>query len=72
MLYEQGSISQDIVFMCKEMYLQKGTQYNGGNYDDADGQGNLFSGIFVFWICGNKKNVPVVVPAVPENKINGD
>ena len=54
------------------MYFQKRTQYHGGIYVDAVGDGNLFSGIFVFLIVRIKRNVPVVVRAVPENKVKGD
>ena len=38
-LLDIGEISQDIVLMFDEMYLQKSTQFHGGRYDGADEEG---------------------------------
>ena len=70
--YDNGSISHDIVLMCDKVYLQKGTHYHGGDYVGAGYHGSLFSGVYAFTIIGIKKNTPVVVRAVPENKVEGD
>ena len=58
--------------MTDGMYLQKSTQYHGGEYVGADKDGNLFSGITVFMIVGLKQSVRVVVRASPETGITGE
>ena len=65
-LLEEGCISKDVILMSDEMYLQKSTQYHGGEYIGADGDGELFSGINVFMIVGLQKSVLIVVRASPE------
>ena len=71
LLLERGKISRDVVLMADEMYLDKGTQYHGGEYvgDDCDGQ--LFKGIVGFMIVGLKKSIPYVVKSSPEVSITG-
>ena len=71
-LLDKGCISQDIIVLCDEMYLQKETQYHGGSYVGADEDGNFYSGIIVMMIIGLKKSIPVVVRALPETKITGE
>ena len=71
-LREGGSISADCVLMADEMYLQKGTQYQGGQYVGADEDENLYKGVVVFMIVGLKESIPYVVQAVPEVTITGD
>ena len=71
-LLDKGSISADVILMSDEMYLQKSSQYHGGEYIGADSNGDLFSGINVFMIVGLQKSVPIVVRASPETKINGE
>ena len=58
--------------MVDEMYLQKGTQFHGGEYIGADEDGNLYKGIVVLMIAGLKKCIPYVIKACPEISINGD
>ena len=57
--------------MADEMYLRKKVQYSGGEYIGADKDGNLYKGIVVFMVCGLQKNLPIVVKASPETKLNG-
>ena len=71
-LLKEGCISADVILMSDEMYLQKSTQYHGGEYVGADSNGDLFSGINVFMIVGLQKSVPIVVRASPETKMNGE
>ena len=40
-MLQQGKISADSVIIFDEMYLQKGTQFQGGKYVGADELGNL-------------------------------
>ena len=59
LLREKGEISTDCILMVDEMYLQKATQYQGGEYVGADEEGNIFKGIIVFVIVGLKKVNPI-------------
>ena len=70
-LLRQNKSISDVVLMCDEMFLQKSSQYSGGQYVGVDENGTLFKGIAVFMIVGLKKSVPIVVKAVPEVTING-
>ena len=71
-LRKKGEISNDIVLMVDEMYLQKGTQFHRGKYIGADDNGNLYKGIVILMIAGLKKSIPYVIKACPEISINGD
>ena len=51
------------------MYLQKELQFQQGKLIGCDDNGNLFKGIMTFMIAGVRKNVPFVVKAVPEAKM---
>ena len=70
-LMEKGKLSSDIILMADEMFLQKGTQYHGGDYVGANEDGTLYKGVVVFMICGLKQNVSTVIKACPETGING-
>lgn len=71
-LLGEGCISVDVILMCDEMYLQKSSQYHGGEYIGANNKGDLFSGIIVFMIVGLQKSIPIVVRTCPETKLNGE
>ena len=45
LLREKGEISNDIVLLVDEMFLQKSTQYQSGEYVGADENGNLYKGV---------------------------
>ena len=70
-LREKGKMSDDIILMADEMYLQKGTEFAGGDYVGADSNGNLYKGVVVFMIVGMKESIPYVVKAFPEETVNG-
>ena len=57
-------VSSDCVFLVDEMYLQQGTQYDGGSYVGEDEEGNLYKGIVVFMIIGLQNSVPYVVKSI--------
>ena len=57
--------------MADEMYLQKGSQYHGGEYVGADEEGNLYKGSVAFMIVGLKKSIPYIIKASHEVTING-
>ena len=46
-------------------------QYQDGKMYGSDTDGNLYKGILTFMIVDLKKNVPLVIKAVPETKIEG-
>ena len=71
LLREKGKISNDLVMNVDEMYLQKSTQYQGGEYVGADQEGNLYKGIVAFLVLGLKESIPYVVKAVPEVTFTG-
>ena len=58
--------------MVDEMYLEKATQYHGGEYVGADDEGNLYKGIVAFIIVGFKEPIPYIVQALPEVKFRGE
>ena len=64
-LNEHWDISSDIVLMVDEMYLQKGTQFHGGECIGAVEDGNLYKGIVVLMIAGLKKPIPYAIKACP-------
>ena len=69
LLLDERKIDKDIVLLTDEMYLQKELQFQQGKLIGCDDNGNLFKGIITFMIVGVRKNVPFVVKAVPEAKI---
>ena len=71
LLKEQNKISADVVLMVDEKYLQKRAQFAGGEYVGADSEKNLFNGVIVFMINGQKTSLSIVVKACPETKLNG-
>ena len=70
-MLNEGKIDKDIVLLTDEMYLQKELQFQQGKLIGWDDNGNLLKGIVTFMIVGVRKNVPFVVKAVPETKIEG-
>ena len=64
-LLEKGEISNDVILMLDEMYLQKGTQFHGGKYVGADEDGKHYKGIVVLMKTGLKKSIPYVIKACP-------
>ena len=69
---KKGHLSQDCVSLVDETYLQKGTQFHGGEYIGANENDELYKGIMVFMITGQKKSVPSVVKAYPEVTVTGE
>ena len=53
-LLDKDKISRDVVLMADKMYLQKGVQYNSGEYVDADEGGSLYKGVVVLMVQGLK------------------
>lgn len=61
LLHERGQISKDVVLMVDEMFLQKSSQYQGGEFVGEDEQGNLYKEIVAFMIVGLKESVPDII-----------
>ena len=57
--------------MIDEMYLQKSTQYQSGQYVGIDEKGNLCKGIVALMVVGLKQSIPFVVQDIPEVTFNG-
>ena len=53
------------------MYLEKGTQYQGGEVLGSGKEGNLYKGVMVFMIVSMLKNIHFVIKVVPETRIEG-
>ena len=58
--------------MFDEMFLQKCEEFAGGEVVGADEDGELYKGVMCFMIVGLKSNVPYVIKAVPEKKVEGE
>ena len=71
LLPNEPKIDKDIVLLTDKMYLQKEVQFQQGKLIDCDDNSNLLKGFMTFMIVGVRKNVPFVVKAVPESKIQG-
>ena len=72
LLMEKGKMSKDVVLCVDEMFLQKMSQYQGGEFVGEDEEGNLYKGIVAFMIVGLKKSVPYVIQACPETTFDGE
>ena len=73
LLKKKGAISEDVILMADQMYLQKCVQYSGEKYVGADAaEDNLYKGIVVCMVQGLKQTVPIVVKASPEVSVNGE
>ena len=65
LLFENSSISKDIVVLFNEMYLQKCVDYCGGEFFGSNINNDLYKSIVCIVIIGLKVNVPYVVKAAP-------
>ena len=64
-LQENGSkISNNCILIVDEMYLEKATQYHGGEYVGADDEGILYKGIVAFMNVGLKQSIPYIVQSI--------
>ena len=70
-MLESNFISEDIILMFDDVYLQKREDYAGRELlTGSDPDGNLYKEIMCFMIVGLKKNVPFVVKDIPETGFN--
>ena len=52
------------------MYLQKSAQYQSGENEGVDKEGNLYKGTVAFMVVGFKLSIPFVVQAITEVTFN--
>lgn len=71
-LLKAGEISQEVILMADEMYLQESSQYFSGQFYGENEDGVLYKGVVVFMLVGLKKSVPIVVRSVPEVSVTGE
>ena len=71
LLRDKGKMSEDIMLIFDEMYLQKQEQYQDGAVFGTNEEGQLYKGIVCFMIVGLKKSVPYLIKTCPEIKIEG-
>ena len=72
LLMEKGKMSKDVILYVDEMFLQKMSQYQGGEFVGEDEEGNLYKGVMAFMIVRLKESVPYVVQACPETTFDGE
>ena len=60
-LKANGSISEDVILLYDELYLQQCDQYSGGKVEVFDANGNLYTGIVCFIIIGLKLSEPYII-----------
>ena len=72
MLRSSGHISDDVILMFDEMFLQKCEEYAAGETYGVDEDGVLYKGLVSFMIAGLKENIPYVIKSNPEIKISGE
>ena len=70
-LKESGCISEDVILLFDEMYLQKSEEYSGGKTTGTNEDGELYKGVVCFMIIGTKSNTPYVIHSAPEIRIDG-
>ena len=70
-VHGKGSFSCDCILMIDEMYLRKSAQYQSGEYEGVDKEGNLHKGIVSFMVAGFKLPTPFAVKTIPEVTFNG-
>ena len=66
-----NSISEDVVILYDEMYLQQCDQYSGGKVEGSDTDENLYIGIVCFMIVGLKLGESYDIRAVPKINLSG-
>ena len=72
LLREEGKVSEDVVLMLDEMYLQTSTEFQNGNVVGKDDTGEFYKGILLFMNVGLTYFKICIVKACPEVSINGD
>ena len=69
-LLDEEKIDSDVLLLADEMYLFKEEQYQDGDMIGKDENGDFYKGVVIFEIIGIRKNIPIVIKAVPETAIS--
>ena len=72
LLLAKGRISEDVILMIDEIYLQKSEEYHCGEIVGCDEEGKLYKGLVGFMIVGLKQLIPYIIKSIPETKIEGE
>ena len=70
-VHKEGSLFCDCILMIDEMYLQKSSQYQSGEYVGVDEERNLYKRIVAFMVAGSQLSILFIVQAIPEVTFNG-
>ena len=70
-LKSQGVISEDVVLMLDDMYLQKCEEYCCSEIIGENENNELYKGLLSFMIVELKENFFYIVKSVPERNIDG-
>ena len=70
-VHKEGSLFCDCILMIDEMYLQKSSQYQSGEYVGVDEERNLYKRIVAFMVAGIELSILFIVQAIPEVTFNG-
>ena len=71
-LKNNKSISEDVILLFDEVYLQKCEEYVSGETFGSDENGELYKGMVCFMIVGLKSSIPYIIQTVPEKEIRGE
>ena len=67
LLLAKGRISEDVILMIAELYLQKSEEYHGGEIVGCDEEGKLYKDL-----VGLKKSIPYIIKSIPGTKFEGE
>ena len=72
MMKDKNAISDDVIVMYDEMYLQQCEEYAAGKVEGSNDDGELYNGVLAFMVIGLQKNVPFIVRAVTKTKLTAE
>ena len=72
LLKNNGSISEDVILLFDEIYIQQCEEYVAGECFGAAEDSQLYKGVVCFMVVGLRKNVSYVLHMVPETRISGE
>ena len=69
---DKNLISEDVVMMFDEMYIQQYEEYSAGKFGESNADGEFYTGVLAFMIVGLKSSVSFVVRAIPKTKLTAE
>ena len=70
-LKQQGRISEDVIMILDQIYLQKSAEYFGGDTFRTNEDGDLYNGMLCFMIVRLKNSIPCVIKSIQEKELSG-